>query len=372
MNKCLAPLAFLALVGCAAQESGSSTDSSGKGSPIAGARPSDHLIQPDEVHFAHLWQVTVGGQNAEGYWNPAGDALIYQRTNDDAKFGEVWPCDRIFTTRPGGGAPVQISSGQGVTTCAYFMPGGSQVVFASTQHWQVDCPPKADHSKGYTWSIHPQYDIWVKDLDTQIERRIIDQWGYDAEATVSPLGDRMVFTSTRSGDIELWTCDLNGGDLKQVTHTLGYDGGAFFSHDGKRLVFRCTKFSAENRAAEEATYRQLRSEWKVRPQAMDLFVIDADGKNRTQVTDLGGASFAPYFFPDDQRIIFSSNHRDPKQRNFDLFAVNVDGSNLETLTSYSGFDSFPMFSPDGRYLVFASNRGGTVAGETNLFIAEWK
>ena len=181
-----------------------------------------------------------------------------------------------------------------------------------------------------------------------------------------------MFTSSRSGDIELWTCDLNGGDLKQVTHQLGYDGGAFFSHDGKRLVFRCTEFSTDKRADEEAQYRELLSQWKVRPQMMELYVANADGSERKQVTHLGGASFAPYFFPGDQRIIFSSNYFEANKRNFDLFAIDAAGGEVERITTYTGFDSFPMFSPNGQFLAFASNRGGSIAGETNLFIAQWQ
>ncbi|MBK8179087.1 MAG: PD40 domain-containing protein [Planctomycetes bacterium] len=340
--------------------------------PIAGARAADELIQPGETHFARLWQITAGGQNAEGYWNPEGNRLVFQYTNDDARHGTTWPCDRIFVTDPQGGAAQAVSDGRGVTTCSYFLPNGKEILFASTQQWQSTCPPKMDHSKGYTWAVHPEYDLWIRDLQSGAERRLTELWGYDAEATVSPLGDRIVFTSTRSGDIELWTCNLDGSDLKQVTHHLGYDGGAFFSHDGKQLVFRCTEFSPAERAQEESRYRDLLAEWKVRPQSMELYVCNADGSERRQLSKLGGANFAPYFYPDDRRVIFSSNHASEKGRNFDLYSLGVDGQDLERITHYEGFDSFPMFSPDGNFLVFASNRGGSVAGETNLFIAEWR
>lgn len=352
-------LAALLLAGCAAAPTPEP--------PIPGARPADELIAPGERHFAHLWKLTSGGENAEGYWSPAGDRIVFQRT--DAEGGI--PCDRIFVTEPGGGMR-QVSSGVGVTTCAYFLPDGRGIVYASTHGAAEGCPPPLDHSEGYTWRVHPEFDLWSLDLEGGGSRRLTDAWGYDAEATISPRGDRMVFTSSRSGDLELWTCDLDGGDLRQVTDRLGYDGGAFFSHDGRRLVFRATAFTPGREAEEQATYRSLLANWRVRPHSMELEIVDADGGNRRRLTDMGGASFAPYFFPDDTRVIFSSNHHEESARNFDLFAIGVDGQGLERITTYDGFDSFPMFSPDGRYLVFASNRGGERPGETNLFVAAWR
>jgi Tol biopolymer transport system component len=192
---------------------------------------------------------------------------------------------------------------------------------------------------------------------------------------VSPKGDRMVFTSTRSGDLELWTCKLDGTDMRQVTHEPGYDGGAFFSHDGQWLVYRSTVFTPGKEAAEQADYRKLLSEWKVRPTRMEIMVSRADGSERKRVTNLGKANWAPFFFPGDQRIVFATNHHDEKKKgmpNFDLFAVGVDGRDLEQITFEADFDAFPVFSPDGRWLCFASNRGATKPGETNLFVAEWR
>lgn len=369
-SSALGLLGFLSLSGCAtlAQEN----------APIAGARPADDLIQPGEEHFARLWQVTAGGENAEGYWSFAGDRLVLQRTNS----AEGVPCDRIFVTdgvlpdaAPEARTRVrlrQASDGRGATTCGYFLPGDGALLYASTGAHMDGCPPPADHSQGYTWKVHPEFDVWVHDLATGSTRPLHESPGYDAEATVAPRGDRIVFTSSRSGDLELWTCDLDGSNLLQVTDQLGYDGGAFFSHDGQRLVFRATVFTPGAEEAEQATYRQLLSEWKVRPHSMELMLADADGRNRRQLTRMGGASFAPFFFPDDRRVIFSTNHHEASARNFDLFAIGIDGQELERITTFEGFDSFPMFSPDGAYLVFASNRGGTTPGETNLFVARWR
>ncbi|MEX1026110.1 MAG: hypothetical protein WD226_13630 [Planctomycetota bacterium] len=337
--------------------------------PIPGATLRDDLIEPGEEHFQHLWMVTDGGQNAEGYWSFGGDRLVLQRRQRDLGID----CDRIFVTDPVTGALQQLSSGRGATTCAYFLPGDEQVLFASTQAHHTDCPPPVDMSEGYTWMVHPEYDVYVHDLATGSERALTSGWGYDAEATVSPVGDRFVFTSTRSGDLELWTANLDGSDPVQVTDEIGYDGGGFFSHDGRRIVFRTTRFLEDRLDTEHRRYRELLEEWKVRPHSMDIMLIDADGTNRRRVTDLGQASFAPFFFPNDERILFSTNHHDTeRKRNFDLFAVDVDGTNLERVTTYDGFDSFPMFSPDGRFVAFASNRGNAKPGETNQFVALWR
>ncbi|MCA8980283.1 MAG: PD40 domain-containing protein [Planctomycetes bacterium] len=365
-------LAALLAAGCASHElDAQSIDLELPPSPIAGAEPADHLIQPGEKHFKHLWKLTSGGENAEGYFNPAGDRLSFQRTTEESG------CDEIYVTEPGGGYR-SVSNGKGVTTCSYFMPDGKHVLYASTQSEQDDCPPRPDMSQGYTWPIHSAYEIYVQELSTGEERLLIGGPGYDAEATVSPKGDRIVFTSTRSGDIELWTCDIEGGDLRQVTHEPGYDGGAFFSHDGEWLVFRTTAFTPGKEAEEIADFERLRDMGLVRPGAMEVMVCRVDGSERRRVTNLGEANWAPYFFPNDKRIIFSSNHDWSGEGpiNFDLWAIDVDGENLERITTYdqgagSNFDAFPMFSPDGKYLVFGSNRGGA-KGETNLFIAEWK
>jgi len=345
--------------------------------PFAVGVPADHLIHAGEKHFAHLWQLTTDGENAEAYWNAAGDALVFQRRSSDLGI----ECDRIFVLGRSDAAPRQVSNGQGVTTCGYFLPGDQRVLFASTHGLASACPPPIDPSEyrslGYFWRVFAEYDLWSADLDGRNLRPLTREFGYDAEATLSRDGTRIVFTSSRSGDLELWTCDPEGGDLRQVTETPGYDGGAFFSHDGTKLVFRSQAFTPGKEAEELAHYKELLAQWRVKPTQMELQISDADGSNRRTLGPLGGASFAPYFFPDDRRVIFSSNHHDPAQppqpkREFDLFAIGVDGKGLERITSMPGFDSFPMFSPDGRWLVFASNRGQKKPGDTNLFVAEWR
>ncbi len=320
------------------------------------------LLRPDERHLRNLRQLTFGGENAEAYWSPDGTRLIFQHSGDDA------PCDQEFVMDIGSGASRRVSNGQGKTTCGYFLDGGRRILYASTHLAAAECPPRPDYSNGYVWPMYPGYDIVSADGDGSNLRRLTATPGYDAEATVSPDGRTIVFTSARDGDLEIYTMDVDGKNVKRLTHEPGYDGGPFFSPDGKRIVYRRDAPAGE---AGLARFKELLGQGLYSPGILEIWVMDRNGSNKRQVTHLGAASFAPYFHPDGQRIIFSSNHPEPRGRNFDLYLVKDDGTGLERVTTDPTFDGFPMFSPDGKRLVFASNRGGKVRGETNLFVADW-
>jgi len=326
--------------------------------------PGPAVIHFDEKHFRNLRQLTRGGENAEGYWSPDGRQIIYQRKNE----AEGVACDQEFVVDVASGASRRVSSGKGRTTCGYFTDGGRRVLYASTERADAACPPPADYSKGYVWPMYAGYDIVSHALDGGGPKRLTDTPGYDAEATLSRDGKTIVFTSVRDGDLEIYTMAADGSQLKRLTHEPGYDGGAFFSPDGKRIVYRRDVHEDD---ASLAGYRELLAQSLYRPRVLELWVMDRDGGNKRQLTRLGAASFAPYFHPDGKRIIFSSNHPDPRGRAFDLYLIGDDGSGLERVTSEPTFDGFPMFSPDGKQLVFASNRGGKTAGETNLFLVDW-
>ena len=322
------------------------------------------MIHPDEKHLRNLRQLTFGGQNAEGYWSADGKQIVYQRMNE----AEGVMCDQQYVVDVATGKSRMVSSGKGRVTCGYFYDGDRRVLYASTHLADPACPPPVDHSKGYAWPMTAGYDIVSHALDGSGFRRLTDTPGYDAEGTLSPDGKTIVFTSVRDGDLEIYTMATDGTSVKRLTHEPGYDGGPFFSHDGKRIVYRRDAHPDE---ASLDRYKELLAQHLYRPGALEIWVMNADGSNKRQVTRLGAASFAPYFHPDDRRIIFSSNHPNPRGRNFDLWMIRDDGTGLERITTEPTFDGFPMFSPDGKQLVFASNRGGKVAGETNLFVADW-
>jgi TolB protein len=330
----------------------------------AGAQPpaAGSLILPDEVHLSNIRQLTFGGENAEGYFSFDDQRLIFQATHAPRT------CDQEYVMNLADGSSAMVSTGRGRTTCGYFLPGDSTILFASTHGADAACPPVPDRSHGYVWAVYPTYDIYTaSDRGTGI-KPLAAAPGYDAEATVSPTGDKIVFTSTRDGDLDLYTMDLDGSNVRRLTNELGYDGGAFYSWDGKTIVYRAWH---QTDSASAAEYRRLLGQNLVKPSRMELFVMNADGSGRRQITNNGAANFAPFFHPDNKHIIFASNVSDPRGRNFDLYMISVDGQGLTRITFNDTFDGFPMFTRDGKHLVFASNRNAKLPGETNLFIADW-
>lgn len=322
---------------------------------------SDEDLADPEIHLANLQQLTFGGENAEAYFTSDGSELIFQSTREGV------PCDQIFRMGLDGSNLRMVSTGDGRTTCGYFYPDSQSIIYASTHLGGLECPPPPSFAAGYVWAIYDTYDLFRAAPDGSGLTRLTETPGYDAEATIGPDG-RVVFTSVRDGDMEIYSMNGDGSDVRRLTSRQGPDGGPFFSADGARIVFRGREIPD---GPEYDDYKRLLDEGLWRPTELEILVMDADGSNLHQVTDLGGASFGPFWHPDGQRIIFSSNWHNPDGRNFDLFIINVDGGGLEQITFGETFDGFPMFSPDGHQLVFASNRDGEAEGDTNIFIADW-
>ncbi len=319
------------------------------------------LALPQEKYLRNLRQLTFGGENAEAYFSADGKKLIFQSTRDGHE------CDQIYTMNIDGSDVRMVSTGEGRTTCAYFFPNGRSILYSSTHLGAKRCPPRPDFSKGYVWAVYDTFDIFTANPDGSNLKQLTNTVGYDAETTISRDG-KLVFTSKRDGDLDIYTMDGNGKHVKRLTNELGYDGGPFWSYDGKQIVYRAYHPQSEK---EKTDYSALLKQNLIRPTTLEIMVMNADGSNKRQVTHLNKASFAPYFFPDGKRIIFSSNVADPKGRDFDLYMINSDGTGLERITYNDTFDGFPMFSPDGRKLVFASNRNAKARGDTNIFIADW-
>jgi Tol biopolymer transport system component len=318
--------------------------------------------QNGERHFAHIRQVTFGGENAEAYFSRDGQWLTFQSTRDGRA------CDQQYVVRIDGTGLKRVSNGNGKTTCGWFLPDGQRLFFASSHAHDSTCPPRPDPSKGYVWGLD-RFDIYTVNRDGTGLRRLTNYNVYTAEGVLSPDGRRIVFTSLKDGDLDIYTMNVDGTDIRRLTSTPGYDGGPWWSPDGTKIVYRAWH---PPDSAGLADYKSLLAQHIVRPSRMELWVMNADGSGQRQVTSLGGANFGPSWTPDGRRIVFSSNYKNPRSRNFELYLINLDGSGLEQITHHEEFDGFPMFSPDGKRIVWASNRGNSGTGETNLFIADWK
>lgn len=323
----------------------------------------------NEKHLKNVRQLTFGGNNAEAYFSRNDKFISFQ--SDNKQWG--LECDQIFYLDVNKDTKTQkpnlVSTGLGRTTCSFFMPNGKQVIYASThEEGGHACPMPPEMGKKYLWAVYETFDIYVADLKGKVKKRLTNTPGYDAEATVSPDGKSIVFTSTRNGDLDLYIMDIDGKNVRQITHELGYDGGAFFSPDSKKLVFRASRFGNE---AEREEYKENLKKNLVAPTNMEIFTCNVDGSDLKQITNLGKANWAPYFTPKGDKIIFASNHHSQRGYDFQLYVINTDGSGLEKITTESNFNAFPMFSYDGKKLIFSSNRDNGGTRDTNLFIADW-
>lgn len=327
------------------------------------------LIYPKETHFKSMKQITFGGDNAEAYWSFDDKQIIFQSNNK--KWGVE--CDQMFIMNADetfkDKKPPMVSTGLGRTTCSYFLPNGN-IIYSSTHEGGHKCPDAPLRKNGkYIWPIYDTYDIYVANPKGEVIKKLTNEVGYDAEPTVSPKGDKIVFTSTRSGDIELYIMNIDGTDVKQITNQLGYDGGAFFSPDGTKIIFRSSRPKTD---AEIKEYKDLLKEGLVQPTEMELYICNADGSDLKQLTHLGNANWSPFFHPSGKKILFSSNFENDGGWPFDLYMIDIDGKNLEKITHGGSFNAFPVFSNDGKKLIFSSNRNNGGGHDTNLFIAEWQ
>ncbi len=339
--------------------------------------------EPAERHLANIQQLTFGNKNAEAYFSFSGTKLVFQSTNDwrentqatsRADGGKGLGCYQMYVMDLESGTIRLVSTGVGATTCGYFFPGDRRVLYSSTHLVAPGCPPKPKMEGKYRWALD-DYDVFSVKVDGQQVQRLTATPGYDAEATVSPDGKTIVFTSIRDGDLDLYAMNLDGTHIRRLTDEVGYDGGAFFSPDSRRIVYRASHPS-DPATVEE--YKTLLRQKLVEPGRLEIFVMNADGSGKRQVTANGASNFAPFFHPDGRRIIFSSNHHDRQPDRpvsgpptFHLYLIGDDGTGLEQVTSAGGFNSFPMFSPDGKKLVWISDRNATQRGEFNIFLADW-
>ena len=338
---------------------------------LAAVRAADSATGNEARFLSNPRQLIIEGRRSgEGYFSPDGRALIFQSEREPGN-----PFYQIYTLDLETGDTARVSPGAGKTTCAFFRPGGDEVLFAST-HLDSDTAAKqkaeiefraSGKERRYAWDYDEQMDIFLARRDGSNVRQLSRSPGYDAEASFSPDGKLIVFCSLRhayptnelsavdrkhletdpSWFGEIWLMSADGSEVRRLTHTPGYDGGPFFSPDGQRIIWR--RFNERGDTA-------------------DVFTMKLDGSDVRRLTDFGAMSWAPYFHPSGRYVIFTANKLG--FANFELFLVDSDGAREPVRVTYTdGFDGLPVFSPDGDKLAWTASR--TSEGKSQIFLANW-
>lgn len=376
----------------------------------------------EERFLKNIKQLTFVGENAEAYFSPKGDKIVFQSKGEGglyfittdtidvenfAKkkgiryfkvkrynehmyfFADVYDtaelsrfikdffikqkseCDQIYLMDTFGYVFKKVSPG-GANTCSWFIDD-KRILFSSTFKKGYECPenPYANEylRKGvYVWRLF-DYDLYIYDLENDSLYELFSSDGYDAEGEGN-YGDIIVFTSSKDGDLELYTLNLKTKEVKRITNFPGYDGGAMFSPSGRYIVFRAHHLRNKMEIKE---FQTLLSKGLVKPENVEIFIYDTKTGKFKQITHSpkGVSNFAPYFHPSERFIIFSSNLHKPGSFSFELYKVDIDGKNLQRITYSDGFNAFPMFSKDGKKLIWTSNRNSHKKREFNIFMAEW-
>ncbi len=331
----------------------------------AGESNPDPALSPQEVarleanHLTNIRQVTFGLARAgEGYFSPDGHSIIFQAVPHvpPSIFHHPKPDEdgyQIYLAALDEDAPIQmVSTGKGRCTCPFFHPDGKSILFASTH---LSPSTEAEPSKGpaysrtarYRWEFPETMDIFAADRDGRNLKRLTDAPGYDAEASYSPDGSQIVFTSFRDGDAEIYIMDSDGRNPRRITHAKGYDGGPFFSPDGKRIVYRSDRKGND---------------------LLQIYVNNIGGTAERALTDNEFVNWGPYWHPDGRHIIYATSKHG--HSNYELYLMDVDTGSDERITYHEGFDGLPAFSPDGKKLMWTSS-GRTADHKSQLFIADF-
>lgn len=327
-------------------------------------------VEGEGDFLSRVRRLTVEGRRAgEGYWSPDGQRLVFQSEREPGN-----PFYQIYALDLGTGETKRISPGYGKTTCAFFRPGGDQILFASTHHdprskmlQQEELAFRASgKQRRYAWDYDPEFEIYTASERSGRFTRLTNARGYDAEASYSPDGQWIAFSSMRdayarpltaaeqkqletdpSYFAEIYIMRADGTGQRRLTNAVGYDGGPFFSPDGTRIVWR--RFDAQGLIA-------------------DVWTMKPDGTAARRITNFGAMSWAPYIHASGEYLLFASNKLGFE--NFEVFMVDVEGKKEPVRITYSdGFDGLPVPSPDGRHLAWTSSRGGGREGQ--LFLADW-
>jgi Tol biopolymer transport system component len=324
------------------------------------------LANPQETRLESVRQLTTQGVNRQASFSADGRTIIWLTRPDERSDFQV------AVMQADGGAAQIVAAGTGRRTSPAFSPDGNAILYAApggpagagaagrgTAHGDgtesaggaAAAAAGAEPGAGADalWLFDPALDLYRASPSGASPLRLTDTPGYDAEASYSWGGAKIVFTSFRDGVGSLFLMNADGSAAQALTAGPGYAGGAQISPDGSRVVYHAVAAAGR--------------------QEMEIFVMDLEGMQARQVTTLGATSCSPCWHPSQEYVIFCSNVND---RDFELYTVRLDGAGLERVTWNPGFDGFPSFSRGGDALLWTSLRRTSEAGQTQVFKANWR
>lgn len=322
-------------------------------------------VDMNAANIKGLRQLTFGGENLHPNFSSTGNDLFFE-----ARKLEGITCAQVFKLAIDGSAARRISAGRGRSVNGVENALGDRFIYSST-HASINgnCPPDFDSSIARGIAMNGLYELYIADSVGNVMHALTsDGRFYDGQPQVSPDNSSVLFTSTRSGDVDLFLLNVKSRELTQLTQDEGYDGNARFSPDGKHIVF------AASRPFGDALKRYRRNllEGAASLVGTEIYMMNSDGSNIRQITSNGATNTNPTFSPDGSKIVFSSNMHDASRKDFDLFAVeHASGGEPWAVLSSPAIEDQPTFSRDGKKLAFVSTRNAQPGG-TNIFVADWK
>jgi Tol biopolymer transport system component len=145
----------------------------------------------------------------------------------------------------------------------------------------------------------------------------------DRQPSYSPDGNHVLFSSNRSGNLDLWLLDLKNGALRQLTDDAAQDWDPGFAPDGSRIVWSCERSGH-----------------------MEIWIANADGSGARQVSKDGSDAENPFVTRDGAWIFYWS----ASPGNPGIWKVRPDGTGATRLIA--GPFLQPEISPDGRYVLY--------------------
>jgi len=274
---------------------------------------------------------------AEAYYASDSYHVIAQTQDPDAQQPENGrvggALTYIFTDT---GEEIVRINDHGQDACSYFFPDMQRIVWTSTRD-NMDMPLG-------DWSNEKMYpqgaELYISDLNGNNIVRLTNNKYYEAEVSISPDGQWVVFGRQIDGKLDLWRIRPDGTDEQQITFTDEWQEGApFYLPDNQTILTRAWKRS---------TYG------KVFPTPMTIFTINAETGERVQRTFDNDMNWAPYPAPDGRHYVFV---RIVPPRNWEVFLGDLAGGEPIRLTYNDGFDGLPSLSPDGTKMLFARDAG---------------